>query len=101
MELDTPKIYEPIVDLDSLKERLQSFLQQYNEATRGGDVDLVFFKVCVIENFNTKLNRYFKKAVHEILNEIIFLSNPVSKFPCQPSLSYSRFSFFFYNTDAR
>ena len=46
MELDTPKIYEPIVDLDSLKERLQSFLQQYNEATRGGDVDLVFFKVC-------------------------------------------------------
>ena len=62
MELDTPKIYEPIVDLDSLKERLQSFLQQYNEATRGGDVDLVFFKVCVIENFRTKLNRYFKKV---------------------------------------
>ena len=45
MELDTPKVYEPIADLDSLKERLQAFLQQYNEATRGGDVDLVFFKV--------------------------------------------------------
>ena len=48
MEFDTPKVYEPIQDLDSLKKRLQSFLQQYNEATRGGDVDLVFFKDAMV-----------------------------------------------------
>ena len=47
MEIDTPKIYEPIPDLDTLKERLQMFLQQYNEATRGGNIDLVFFKVLI------------------------------------------------------
>lgn len=38
-------MYEPIPSLDVLAERLSVFQQQYNEAARGGAMDLVFFKV--------------------------------------------------------
>ncbi|XP_029955923.1 dynein heavy chain 5, axonemal [Salarias fasciatus] len=43
-ELEAPKVYEPIPSLDALAERLSVFQQQYNEAMRGGAMDLVFFK---------------------------------------------------------
>ncbi|KAM8731517.1 dynein axonemal heavy chain 5 [Acanthopagrus schlegelii] len=43
-ELEAPKVYEPIPSLDVLAERLSVFQQQYNEAARGGAMDLVFFK---------------------------------------------------------
>ncbi|XP_056221074.1 dynein axonemal heavy chain 8 [Seriola aureovittata] len=43
-ELEAPKMYEPIPSLDTLAERLSVFQQQYNEAARGGAMDLVFFK---------------------------------------------------------
>lgn len=39
------QVYEPIPSLDALAERLSVFQQQYNEAVRGGAMDLVFFKV--------------------------------------------------------
>ena len=42
---DAPKVYEPIVSFDQLKSKLQEFQVQYNEAVRGGVMDLVFFKV--------------------------------------------------------
>ncbi|XP_021242639.1 dynein heavy chain 5, axonemal-like isoform X7 [Numida meleagris] len=44
VELKAPKIYEPIPSLDYLAERLQMFMQQYNESIKSSKMDLVFFK---------------------------------------------------------
>ena len=46
-DLDAPKIYEPIESYESLEEKLRSYEEQYNEITRGADMDLVFFKVLI------------------------------------------------------
>ncbi|XP_051871749.1 dynein axonemal heavy chain 5 [Pristis pectinata] len=39
-ELEAPKIYEPIPSFDELSERLKMYMEQYNEAIRGGKMDL-------------------------------------------------------------
>ncbi|XP_052807224.1 dynein axonemal heavy chain 5-like isoform X2 [Mya arenaria] len=43
-DLDAPKIYEPIPSLNELAEKLNGYMEQYNETVRGGKMDLVFFK---------------------------------------------------------
>ena len=44
-DMEAPKIYEPIPSLEFLAERLQSYMEQYNETIRGSKMDMVFFKV--------------------------------------------------------
>lgn len=46
--LDAPKIYEPIVSLDQLSDKLKFYQDMYNESTRSGKMDLVFFKVWTV-----------------------------------------------------
>ena len=43
-DLEAPKIYEIIPDLEYLEERVRDYMQTYNETVRGASMDLVFFK---------------------------------------------------------
>ncbi|CAH8594477.1 unnamed protein product [Schistosoma turkestanicum] len=43
-DFEAPKIYEPIISFEQLSDRLKMLMQMYNEAIRGGKLDLVFFK---------------------------------------------------------
>ena len=43
-DLEAPKVYEPIASYEALAEKLTQYQSQYNEAVRGGKMDLVFFK---------------------------------------------------------
>jgi len=45
LDLDAPKIYEPIESYEQLSDRFKMFQSQYNEVVRGSQMDLVFFKV--------------------------------------------------------
>ncbi|CAG7714181.1 unnamed protein product [Allacma fusca] len=40
---DYPNIYEPVISFDIVKERLNLFMEQYNEQVRGSKLDMVFF----------------------------------------------------------
>lgn len=44
-DLEAPKIYEPIESFEQLDTKLNQYMSQYNETVRGGQMDLVFFKV--------------------------------------------------------
>ncbi|XP_009946326.1 PREDICTED: dynein heavy chain 5, axonemal-like, partial [Leptosomus discolor] len=48
VNLDIPKIYEPIYSFDQLRNRLNRFLQKYNENIRGTGMDMVFFDDAMI-----------------------------------------------------
>lgn len=48
VDMEMPKIYEPIECFSMLKERLDMFLSQYNDMVRSGELDLVFFEEAMI-----------------------------------------------------
>jgi len=70
LDLEAPKIYEPIDSYEQLSERFKMFQAQYNEVIRGSQMDLVFFKVhnahcslflfVKIQHVNNKSSRRYK-----------------------------------------
>jgi len=47
-DLDAPKIYERVEGLNLLKEKLEGYLEMYNESIRGTGMDIVFFKDAIM-----------------------------------------------------
>ena len=47
-ENELPKVYEPASSFKSISERLNFFLEQYNDIMRGSNMDLVFFDDAIV-----------------------------------------------------
>lgn len=48
VNLDIPRVYEPIYSFHQLRNRLNQFLQAYNGNVRGAGMDMVFFEDAMI-----------------------------------------------------
>ena len=48
VSLDAPKIYEEMPSFDFVKEKVLTFMEQFNEFMRGFKLDLVFFHDCLV-----------------------------------------------------
>ncbi|XP_044299056.1 dynein axonemal heavy chain 8 isoform X1 [Varanus komodoensis] len=57
---EAPKVYELIPSFEFLSEKLQYYQRQYNEAVRGGFLDLVFFKDAITHL--VKISRIIRTA---------------------------------------
>jgi dynein heavy chain len=47
-DLEAPKIYEKVPSYEVLSEKLQSYMQSYNDSVRGATIDMVFFRDAMV-----------------------------------------------------
>lgn len=60
-DFEMPKVYEPIESLESLMDRLNMFLGQYNESIRGAGMDMVFFRDAMIHLVKVEGNCHYAR----------------------------------------
>ena len=71
VDLDAPKIYEPIENYEQLSDRLKMFQAQYNEIIRGSEMDLVFFKVCTTTHISVVVSVFHYFELKNFILEVM------------------------------